>query len=195
MTEWLLAIKRCRCCNCVKWRSDFPSSKTNRDGKNSWCRACYNEKSKARYQREGVKEQKRAYDKAYHLENKDWIRVRTREYVRARVADGWVNTWSKDNPEARRAIAATYKAKRRAQCKDGMSGRELRLWLEIQDLICVWCGIECGDKYHIDHVNPLAKGGRHEWTNLAIACPSCNFRKSSRDPMEFALEMKAKLAA
>jgi 5-methylcytosine-specific restriction endonuclease McrA len=32
-----------------------------------------------------------------------------------------------------------------------------------------------------DHVTPLAKGGVHEWSNLAPACRECNRLKSDLD--------------
>ncbi len=34
--------------------------------------------------------------------------------------------------------------------------------------------------FHIDHIRPLAKGGRTEIDNLALACPSCNGAKGAR---------------
>lgn len=34
--------------------------------------------------------------------------------------------------------------------------------------------------FHIDHIRPLAKGGRTELDNLALACPSCNGAKGAR---------------
>lgn len=32
----------------------------------------------------------------------------------------------------------------------------------------------------IDHVVPRSRGGKHEWSNVALMCPSCNFRKGDR---------------
>lgn len=40
----------------------------------------------------------------------------------------------------------------------------------------------CGDKphrYHVDHVIPKARGGTDDFANLALACPTCNIRKSA----------------
>lgn len=46
-----------------------------------------------------------------------------------------------------------------------------------------WDGINsaviCGNTYpSIDHVIPLAKGGRHSWENVKLACRGCNSHKS-----------------
>ncbi len=34
--------------------------------------------------------------------------------------------------------------------------------------------------FHIDHVVPIAAGGKTESNNLALACVSCSLRKSAR---------------
>lgn len=41
--------------------------------------------------------------------------------------------------------------------------------------ICQYCG-KHGNT--IDHVIPRAKGGRHEWENVVLACSPCNQKKS-----------------
>ncbi len=39
--------------------------------------------------------------------------------------------------------------------------------------------IICGDRYpSIDHIVPLARGGKHSWSNCALACRKCNWEKS-----------------
>jgi 5-methylcytosine-specific restriction endonuclease McrA len=53
--------------------------------------------------------------------------------------------------------------------------------------ICVYCG-KPGNS--IDHVMPLSKGGKHEISNLVIACLPCNIRKSNKiiDPKTVRLD-------
>lgn len=34
--------------------------------------------------------------------------------------------------------------------------------------------------YHVDHVVPLARGGRNEVGNIQLLCPRCNLRKGCR---------------
>lgn len=36
------------------------------------------------------------------------------------------------------------------------------------------------NEYHIDHVIPLSKGGRHTSSNLQLLCPRCNIEKSDK---------------
>lgn len=62
--------------------------------------------------------------------------------------------------------------------------------------LCSICGKECRwddsavmddgtfvafkDYPSIDHIVPLSKGGKHEWTNVQLACRSCNSKKGAR---------------
>ncbi len=48
---------------------------------------------------------------------------------------------------------------------------------------CQYCG-KVTPELTIDHVIPRHMGGRHEWTNVVAACPSCNHRKGGRTLIE-----------
>jgi len=39
---------------------------------------------------------------------------------------------------------------------------------------------------HIDHKQPLSKGGANTVDNVELLCPKCNLRKHARDPIEWA---------
>jgi 5-methylcytosine-specific restriction endonuclease McrA len=47
---------------------------------------------------------------------------------------------------------------------------------------CADCGKNL-EKYHVDHITPLSKGGSNAIYNLQLLCPSCNLRKSDKDPI------------
>jgi 5-methylcytosine-specific restriction endonuclease McrA len=50
-------------------------------------------------------------------------------------------------------------------------------------LTCQYCKKKLTEKrLTIDHVVPVSRGGRHEWTNVVAACSACNNRKGSRTP-------------
>src|SRR5690606_23515424 len=97
--------------------------------------------------------------------------------------------WSKRNPEIRSIISRSYKARRRIIEKGGDSTKEIYQWVKNQDKVCYWCGIYCENSYHIDHYNPLSRGGSHTIGNLVISCPSCNLKKNAKDPYEFAKQV------
>lgn len=94
--------------------------------------------------------------------------------------------WQERNPERRTAISQNYKHRRRAQEDGGISSAGLMAWKRAQQKICYWCGIECAKSATVDHYTPLAKGGKHEASNLVIACRPCNAKKNAKDPYEFA---------
>ena len=117
---------------------------------------------------------KKDYDKKYHL-------------IHAEKKKEVTKNWIKANPEKRFAIVFNYDSKRRANKKYGVKSKELALWISKQVKVCYWCNVVCNDNYHIDHYEPLSKGGKHILSNLVISCPTCNLTKNAKDPYEFAL--------
>ncbi|MFE6519742.1 HNH endonuclease [Streptomyces sp. NPDC057748] len=66
----------------------------------------------------------------------------------------------------------------------GPSRRDvLRRWEELEWWSCVYCDSPFGPMVaaEVDHITPLAKGGVHEWSNLAPACRECNQAKGDAD--------------
>ena len=53
---------------------------------------------------------------------------------------------------------------------------------------CAVCSVGIKNSYHLDHIMPIARGGKHEPRNLQLLCPSCNVRKSAKDPITFMQE-------
>lgn len=56
--------------------------------------------------------------------------------------------------------------------------------MESHDQTCSYCGERGSDRegpdgrrWHVDHVVPVARGGRDEIGNLVLACARCNIRK------------------
>jgi 5-methylcytosine-specific restriction endonuclease McrA len=53
---------------------------------------------------------------------------------------------------------------------------------------CAYC--EEGVAETVDHVDPKAHGGKHEWTNVVSACGPCNWRKRDRTPEEAGMPLR-----
>lgn len=53
---------------------------------------------------------------------------------------------------------------------------------------CAYC--EEGKAETIDHVDPKAHGGKHEWMNVVSSCGPCNWRKRDRTPEEAGMELR-----
>lgn len=51
--------------------------------------------------------------------------------------------------------------------------------------ICHICGnFNPLNNWHLDHIIPLSKGGKHAYENVAVSCPSCNLKKHDKILME-----------
>ena len=57
---------------------------------------------------------------------------------------------------------------------------------------CRYCGMELDKdgEWHVDHIEPLYRGGGSEMENLALACVDCNLSKMARPPANFLAEME-----
>lgn len=63
----------------------------------------------------------------------------------------------------------------------------LKRWEELEWWSCAYCDSPFGQMVvaEMDHIRPLAKGGRDEWANLNPSCRDCNRRKSDLDVDEW----------
>jgi 5-methylcytosine-specific restriction endonuclease McrA len=59
-----------------------------------------------------------------------------------------------------------------------------------QNWKCYWCSTPSKEKYHVDHVVALSRGGSNWPSNLVISCQPCNSRKHAKDPVVFARELR-----
>ena len=100
--------------------------------------------------------------------------------------------WKEANPEyqsewwkANRDRARHYSSNRRD--KTG-SVETADIAIKVKKDICYWCGKKLNGKYHLDHVIPLHKGGKHIVANIVASCPHCNLSKGSKMPNEWISE-------
>lgn len=57
--------------------------------------------------------------------------------------------------------------------------------LRRDDYTCQYCGKRVApERWTIDHVVPLSRGGRTDWNNCVLACHRCNGRKADLTPHE-----------
>jgi 5-methylcytosine-specific restriction endonuclease McrA len=56
---------------------------------------------------------------------------------------------------------------------------------------CSYCG-GFSERMAVDHIEPVSRGGDHHWTNMTIACQSCNSAKRDRPMLEFLLYTAAR---
>ncbi len=100
--------------------------------------------------------------------------------------------WYRDNRERRNAAAAAwrranperqseYQKRRRARRNGSEPDLTEEQWLEVVaefDGRCAYCGGE--GSIELEHVVPLARGGRHTRLNVVPACRKCNASKGAK---------------
>lgn len=113
----------------------------------------------------------------YWRENPEAKNQHDRQWRHAR---GWLEYQTK--PELR--LYTRQKSKRRKALERGSIGIHVKgcqiakRFAEFSHC-CAYCGAT-GD-LHIEHVNPISKGGTHVLSNVVPACQSCNYSKRAKD--------------
>jgi 5-methylcytosine-specific restriction endonuclease McrA len=111
----------------------------------------------------------------------------------------WKSEWRENNRDLQNALVAewgkknpgkirSYLSKRRKRVKDYSSEEEIKSasikiqsFCRLDQASCAYCGnIVLRNNFHIDHIIPIKRGGKHAGNNLAISCASCNLSKSAK---------------
>lgn len=105
-------------------------------------------------------------------------------WIKSGKANECLRKYRKNNPDKVKEFS-----RRRADKKlDRLPYGTIPKLRSLQGGLCVYCKISISKKSHLDHIMPLALGGKHEAGNLQLLCPSCNLRKSNKHPDVFAKE-------
>jgi 5-methylcytosine-specific restriction endonuclease McrA len=120
-----------------------------------------------------------------------------------RVKENWIRNyadkkyykeWRENNRLKARIVSQNRrKVVRNGKVVDKVSYDIIDRLLEEQDYECAhslwWCKVDfLFNKFHLDHIIPLALGGKHEDGNLQLLCVNCNLSKGSKHPDDFILE-------
>lgn len=135
------------------------------------------------------KESRNASCREYHAKNRPKMLKRMTAYgdKTKKVRLEKAALWRKENPEKRVA----YEAKRRALKKDSIgffTAIDISRIMSLQRSRCASCGSIVGNRYHVDHITPLSRGGSNGPENIQILCPTCNHKKHAKDPIQWANE-------
>jgi 5-methylcytosine-specific restriction endonuclease McrA len=122
------------------------------------------------------RKQKISYQMEWNRNNRD----KTKKYNKK-----WVST----HREEARAVVRNRDAKKR---KSGgkHTGAEIKDLAVKQNHKCAnsSCMVSLKGRYHVDHVIPIALGGRNDIGNIQLLCPPCNRSKSAKHPIDWARE-------
>jgi 5-methylcytosine-specific restriction endonuclease McrA len=129
-------------------------------------------------------ERAKAAQDRYRAAHREELRARAREaqaLERATKPEA-VRARQRRTREADPARSAAWdkakRAKRRAAERRKVTARDLRRLELRQGGACAYCGKVC--ELTLEHVVPLARGGRHAIGNLVMACSWCNNSKGPR---------------
>lgn len=147
------------------------------------------------------KERSAAYFKAYYLRNKERALSEDKARREARRNDPeWVakerercRLKNLKNPEQKRSDTRNRRARLR-KAEGRHTFKDVEAILERQGYTCVYCNSCLREKYEVDHIMPISRGGTNWPSNLQCLCPDCNGRKWCKHPDDFAKEIAASLA-
>lgn len=93
--------------------------------------------------------------------------------------------WLAREPNAMRVHASKRRAKKFAN-GGTHTPADIADIFRLQKCRCAYCGKKLNKKYHVDHIEPISKGGSNNRQNLQILCEPCNLKKHAHDPLDFA---------
>lgn len=132
----------------------------------TYCLICTSLLRKAHYSRN--KEHEALTAKRYRAENKEFVSDISKNYRRNHLDQS--RTWCR----MRHARKRNYQGV--------VEKVDTQLIRTMQQGLCVYCGADLVEGYHIDHIVPLSKGGQHVQDNIQLLCPSCNLSKGPKHP-------------
>jgi 5-methylcytosine-specific restriction endonuclease McrA len=147
-------VKGKACTKCLEWKplESFGLHATCKGGRRNVCGPC-----------EAA---------AHPYKHEDYAKFRSDRIRRAKE-------WKEANPEKVRATASKSYAKRMLALSDGeqVSAEQINDLFALYEGRCAYCRVNKATT--IDHVKPLARGGKHTIGNLLPACVSCNCSKGA----------------
>ncbi len=140
----------------------------------------------ARYQAESDRIKARA--KAHREANADRLRREAREAYRQdpSAKRAAALKWARENPDRANAIKRRRRALKANADVRVVIPRDLRRMQHRQRGCCFYCGER--KPLTIEHLIPLARGGRDCIGNYCLVCKSCNSSKNSLLLMEYRLD-------
>lgn len=168
-------LKYCGGCRCEKPHDRFSKNARRSDGLAIQCKDCYRDYHKARMEDEAYRAKKLENKQRWYAANKDTAK----EAWRGKAAE-----WKKANPARQSAYYSRRKAAK-LSCEDSFTHEDVLHRLKWQKNKCAICRSKLTNGYHVDHINPLSRGGSNGARNIQILCQSCNCSKHAKDPIDY----------
>jgi len=158
-------MKTCSKCHETKELTEFSKNPTKASPKNlySQCRVCASKKGRKWYFKN--KDHRNAAQRAWYENNKE------RHLANCEV-------WAANNRDKKVASYAKRRALKKNQTPDLTELEKAKIehvyWMA-QD-----CRAVSGETYHVDHIQPISKGGLHHPDNLQVMHWQDNLRKGAK---------------
>jgi 5-methylcytosine-specific restriction endonuclease McrA len=129
--------------------------------------------NKERYAREADKRKVRASD--YYRRETEKVKESNRR-------------WQFANRDCVKVYNANRRARKLAIEGEGVTSVQVKA-LAVKQPQCPNCQRFFSEhlRYTLDHIQPLARGGKHSIDNIELLCKPCNSRKSWKDPIDHAI--------
>lgn len=192
--------KACSTCKVVKPFSEFYVDRVHSTGFSCNCKECARKVCKTWRQNNSkrFKELNKEWREANREYNKErlkaWNRAhpwKTSEYQATKYAKDKNKVlernkrWRENNQEKVRPSKSLYAARKR-NASGSYQPEDIKALFVSQNSKCVFCKTELKNGYHVDHIQPLSKGGSNYKENIQLLCKTCNLSKRNKTQEQFA---------
>lgn len=174
----MIDVKLCRSCNDVKGVEYFSKNSHTKDGLQNKCKECnklylkewsFNNPDKVKHSYRNTNlENKLEYNRKYHQENKEYLKLYCKQWVR-------------DNREQK-----NNHTRNRRDRQDSLSVEDVEYIRSVFNNSCFNCGSKV--KLSLDHTMPFILGFKLSLNNCTLLCTSCNSSKKDKHPTLFYTE-------
>jgi len=180
-------LKRCSKCGNEKPIIEFTVDKRRKDGHFPYCKLCKRAESlKSRLRDpERAREATRPRNRKYRIIGGERVRQYKRDWRSANPEKrlGQERRYRRKHGEKVRTKNSNQQARKRKRNAPGtFKDADIQAQYALQGGLCFWCSATLTDKWSIDHVIPVNRGGPNWAWNLVCSCLSCNSSKHDKLP-------------
>jgi len=194
-----IITKTCRICNIKKSIDNFYKNKRNKDGFFHECKSCHFENGKnwrnknkdyASLKRketyENDKEKNHNYTRAWRKNNPDLSKQKRHDHYIANKDRHNENckAWNKNNKFKRIACWINQRAKK-FDINGKINEEDIISIFINQKGLCNACSKDITNKFTVDHIVTMSKGGENTPKNIQLLCHFCNSSKADKDYNQF----------